>query len=282
MGAAATAASVTVVSGHPLPPVTAVLLSLPTSVVREPRSFPGLSHARVKLIWMTGTTDEGAGRRRLLRQALRVPRGRYPAERASHLSGVPRSTVYDWAREGVLVPDHHHASPKLWSYRDLVFLRLLARMRHNGMDRDQAAASVRRLRDLLTDPDFDVTTVRVGSGVFLDGSSEELTTKQQAFEVALGVLEPFDLLAPLQDVNELPRWGPDLLVPSRHTYISPDVMGGEPCVGDTRIPSASILSLVTTRHLSVPKVVQLYPQLTAELVEDAIDLEHRMRRQPAA
>jgi hypothetical protein len=43
--------------------------------------------------------------RRTISYALRHPRGRYTAERASQLSGIPRSTVYDWRREDVFEPD---------------------------------------------------------------------------------------------------------------------------------------------------------------------------------
>ena len=60
----------------------------------------------------------GSARDDLL-DAFRSPRGRYTAERASQLSGIPKSTVYLWARSGVLVPDHPKPRSKYWSYRDL-------------------------------------------------------------------------------------------------------------------------------------------------------------------
>lgn len=50
--------------------------------------------------------------------AFRHPRGRYSAERAGQLSGVPARTLYDWAEARVLITDYASAHPKAWSYRD--------------------------------------------------------------------------------------------------------------------------------------------------------------------
>jgi hypothetical protein len=84
----------------------------------------------------------------VLRHALRFPRGRYEASRAAHLSGIPERTIYDWSQGGALVADFHRASPMRWSYRDLVYLRLLARLRAHKMPRDKAAQRVRLVREL--------------------------------------------------------------------------------------------------------------------------------------
>jgi hypothetical protein len=62
----------------------------------------------------------------LVLHSLRHARGQYKADRAAQLSGIPRSTLYDWQRSDVLVPDFAGASPMAWSYRDLVFVRVLA------------------------------------------------------------------------------------------------------------------------------------------------------------
>lgn len=51
------------------------------------------------------------------------PRGEYTAERAAALSGVPKSTVHYWARQGILIPSGSPERVKLWSYGDLMALR---------------------------------------------------------------------------------------------------------------------------------------------------------------
>ncbi|MGK2959094.1 MAG: hypothetical protein ACSLFB_12010 [Acidimicrobiales bacterium] len=56
--------------------------------------------------------------------------GCYNARRTAALSGVPRSTVYDWALKGVVVPSISPEREKLWSYADLMALRIVSWLRH--------------------------------------------------------------------------------------------------------------------------------------------------------
>jgi uncharacterized protein (DUF433 family) len=53
-------------------------------------------------------------------------------------------------------------------------------------------------------------------------------------------------------------------------------MGGEPCVNETRIPTATVLALVELRGLSIDGVLALYPSLTQAGAEDAVALERRL------
>ncbi|HZO49924.1 MAG TPA: MerR family transcriptional regulator [Gaiellaceae bacterium] len=52
-------------------------------------------------------------------------RGAYTADRASALSGVPKSTLHYWARIEILVPRISPERIKLWSYPDLMALRTI-------------------------------------------------------------------------------------------------------------------------------------------------------------
>ncbi|HXH59107.1 hypothetical protein [Iamia sp.] len=93
---------------------------------------------------MTATTAAlTADDRALVLRALRYPRGRYSAERAHQLSAVPARTLHDWATAGVLVPDWFAAKPRGWSYRDVVYARLLAWLRSKHMDRTSASERLR-------------------------------------------------------------------------------------------------------------------------------------------
>ena len=56
--------------------------------------------------------------------------GCYEATRASALSGVPASTVYDWARKGIVVPTISSTRTMFWSYADLLALRIVYWLRH--------------------------------------------------------------------------------------------------------------------------------------------------------
>jgi uncharacterized protein (DUF433 family) len=51
--------------------------------------------------------------------------GAYTADRAAALSGVPKSTIHWWARHDVLVPTVSATKIMLWSYADLMGLRVI-------------------------------------------------------------------------------------------------------------------------------------------------------------
>ena len=93
-----------------------------------------------------------------------------------------------------------------------------------------------------------------------------------------GFLAAFDLLEPIAELGRMRLWRPDLLAPSTLTAISPWVMGGEPVVRATRIPTASLHALRHERGLDTGRIVALYPELDVEQVDDAIALEDRLRR----
>jgi DNA-binding transcriptional MerR regulator len=213
-------------------------------------------------------------------------RGVYTAERASQLSGVPRTTVYYWARTSrLVVPSISSDRIKLWSYRDLVLLRFVAWLRKHGV----GVSDVLRVLDQIHDEPLTLT-VRTGERrVFLPTddprSIVDILSSQTALAGELaGMLPEFELQA--SEVGELGRkrlWGPNLISPSAHTRIHPDVLVGEPFVERTRIPTASLFALVE-RSLPDHRVAELY-DLELTLVREALWLESSMRagrRLPAA
>ena len=213
----------------------------------------------------------------LVLQSLRHARGRYPAERAAQLSGIPRSTLYDWQRNGVYVPDFAGGSPMAWSYRDLVFVRVLAWLRNDvRTPRPVAAERVSTLKRHIS-AGKRVTMLHADRETLAaDGDvSAPLEGRSRLFA---DLLQTFDLTAAVEDFGRSARlWGPNLVTPSSHTYISPWVLGGDPCVEKTRIPSASIYSLRTERGLDTAEIVSLYPGLDEVAAEDAFELEARLR-----
>jgi len=210
--------------------------------------------------------------------AFRHPRGRYTTERAGQLSGVPARTLYDWAKEGVLAPDYSRR-PMAWSYRDLAFVRLLAWLRQGHMDRRTATQRVAHIREVMTDPNQQVSEIRSdGTIVLLGEETIDRLTGQQVFDSMAGFLSVFNLLEPIAELGRRRLWGPDLIQPTERTSISPWVMGGEPCVRSTRIPTAGLHALRHQRGLETERIVALYPGLDAAHVDDAINLEERLCR----
>ncbi len=219
-----------------------------------------------------------SGERELLRHALRFPRGRYEAARAAQLSGLPERTVYDWARNRVLLPDFPHARPMRWSYRDLVYLRLLAKLRSLRMPRDAASQRVALVRHIAAGGDVDEVHL-TGRGLFLPGESHDRLSGEAVLYELAELTDRFDLLEPIEGVSTGQLWGPNLVKPTDHTFISPWVLGGEPCIDESRVPTASVLVLVELRGMAPDDVLVLYPQLSAEGITEAVELERRLRSQ---
>jgi uncharacterized protein (DUF433 family)/DNA-binding transcriptional MerR regulator len=222
------------------------------------------------------TEDE----RTLLRDALRIPRGRYSAERAAQLSGVPRRTVYHWAQTGTLVPDYDD-SPKAWSYRDLVYLRLTAWLRTTRLPLPTVVDRVSTWRThFALDHDVDpvVSTDGVGTGVG-EGFDVDSLSGQGVFDTMVNTVVTFDLLAPIEanGLGLTHLWGPNLVRPSKHTAISPWILRGEPCIRGSRLSTGAIYALRTQRRLEVADIVDLYPGVEARSVVDALELELRLR-----
>ena len=82
---------------------------------------------------------------------LAAEEGCYEARRAAALTGVPVSTVYYWAKTGVVVPSISPVREKLWSYADLLCLRIVSWLRRPKDLREGMvpATAMRQVRETL-------------------------------------------------------------------------------------------------------------------------------------
>jgi len=204
--------------------------------------------------------------------------------RAVQLSGVPRSTVYHWARTGVLVPDYGADTPKAWSYRDLVYLRLTVWLRIHGLALEDVASLVHTWRELFeSDSEAPTEVLTDAVGVAPGHFDEDILSGQVPFEKMAEYVAKFDLLAPV-GIHELRRrrmWGPSLVRPTRQTAISPWVMSGEPCLSGSRIPTSNLFALSANRGLRPDEIAKLYPDSKPGAIVEAIELETRLRQAAA-
>jgi uncharacterized protein (DUF433 family) len=205
---------------------------------------------------------------------------------------VPLSTVHDWSRKGVLVPSVSAERLKLWSFGDLMALRIIYWLRHEKETHDGNSVAPTRMSEVrtalrqLAELDLDLWSESVGPSVSVDrsgkvsllhGSEREVVHRQRR----LAVGEEFDVTAPF-DVYEGGR-GPDLHAPRPSLRIVPGKLGGSPHVLHTRLESQAIAAL-DQRGLPTAKIYRLYPEVSPEAIDDAIDLEAQLRRnlQPLA
>ena len=208
--------------------------------------------------------------------------GCYEASRASALSGVPQSTVYLWARNGLVTPAVSPTRVKLWSYADLMALRILYWLRHpkSKSGGEVPASLMTRVREAFAELDergFDIwddssgdlsspLRVDVSGKIWLDVDGVPVYEDQAALPGSLDLLEPFDLAD---------RNGPDLRRPRPNLRIVPGRVSGEPHLASSRITTLS--AAASYRNLGdFDAMAELYPGFSVEAFRDAVDFERSL------
>ncbi len=208
--------------------------------------------------------------------------GCYEGPRAAALSGVPASTMYLWARSGLVVPSVSPKRVKLWSYADLMALRIVYWLRHpkKGRDGEIAASPMTSVRKALAELErqgldiWDDTNNEPGSPLRVDLSAKiwivaegvVTTNGQQALPGALDLLGPFEFGG---------TSGPNLLRPRPNLRIIPGRVSGEPHLAGSRI-TTQVAAALHRKIPDVEKVAELYPGFDTCLFEEAIDFERSL------
>jgi uncharacterized protein (DUF433 family)/DNA-binding transcriptional MerR regulator len=219
-----------------------------------------------------------------LRDAADWRRGVYASDRAAALSGVPKSTLYYWARNDVWTASLSGGRPKLWTYSDLLALRVIYWLRH---DRPEATRSrmteVRRMLQAL-----DGAGERLGApGVrILAAPNGQITieTGNVLWSPLVGGHRQVTHDGLLDVLAEFPTnegtIGPNLVEPRPSLRIIPGKLAGEPHVAGTRIPSRSIAALADD-GLATEQIGRLYPDLSQTNIRECLDLERQLQKNAA-
>lgn len=213
-------------------------------------------------------------------------RGAYPADRAAALSGVPLSTVHYWARKEILVPSVSPERVKLWSFADLMALRIIYWLRQpkstaDGHDvRRSGMEDVKYALIQLDELDLGLWSEDAGPSVSVDRAGNVIVRAGDEREAAhrqrrLSLADEFDVTAPFVSIEG--GRGPDLHSPRPTLRIVPGKLGGSPHVAHTRLESQAVAAL-DTRGLPVDKIYRLYPDVSTEAIDEALDLEAQLRR----
>lgn len=203
----------------------------------------------------------------------RLDLGAYEARRAAALSGVPLSTVYDWAHKGVVVPSVSQSRTKLWSYGDLLTLRLVRWLRSEKAEaRRTAMTEVREALHAFGDelweessPGHDRPSIVVdAAGRVIHRQRNETASGQRVFDEALDLFAPFQM--------DPDTKGPDLRTPDVHLRIAPGRCAGEPHLVGTRLTTRTLAALAD-RGYELDTILQLYPRENPTAVAEALELE---------
>ncbi len=210
--------------------------------------------------------------------------GCYEATRAAALSGVPKTTVYWWARNGIVVPSVSAVPEKLWSYADLMALRVvswLRRRKSSGGDVLPASPmpKVRRalavLDDLGLDPwmadsaDRSPLLVDRGGNIYVRKSADTVLDENGTESLVPG--EYLNLTAPFESDGVA---GPNLLRPRPHLRIVPSKVAGEPHIEHSRLTTQTIAALAW-RGYRPDQIADMYEE-PVQAVAEAIDLERQL------
>ena len=231
--------------------------------------------------------------------------GCYEARRAAALSGVPVSTVYRWARLGIVEPSVSPTKIKLWSYADLMALRVVYWLRHPKQVQDTEVAAgprpgarvavidaadgwvshevrrspmgdVRRALAELEHRGLDIwdDAAEPNSPLQVDHSGKiwlqvDGVAERDGQAALPGIL---DLLGPFECGHQR---GPDLLRPRPRLRIIPGKMSGEPHLAGSRI-TTQVAAALYERIPDATRIAALYGGLDAGGFEEAIEFEHSL------
>ncbi len=210
--------------------------------------------------------------------------GCYDAPRAAALSGVPKTTVYWWARHGIVVPSVSAVQEKLWSYSDLMALRVVSWLRHRKPANDGAdlpaspmpkvRAALALLDDLGLDPwspdaaaASPLLVDRAGE-IYVRADVDVLNLRRQK------VLLPGDVLGLTAPFDSAGMAGPDLRRPRPHLRIVPAKVAGEPHIEHSRLTTQTVAALAN-RGYQAEQIAELYGE-PVHVIGEAIDLERQL------
>lgn len=205
----------------------------------------------------------------------RLDLGSYEAARAAALAGVPERTLYQWAQAGLIVPSASAGRQKLWSYGDLLTLRLVRWLRT-----DKTADGVKLARSSMAEIRRAIDELGADLWVEDDDGHRRptiLVTPQgdllldrdppEALDGQL-LLHAVDLFAPFDE-------GPDLRQPRPRLRIVPGKVAGEPHLVHSRLTTRTVGALAG-RGFSIDQIAALYPHEDAVALREAVELEQQL------
>ena len=207
--------------------------------------------------------------------------GAYTSDRAAALSGVPKSTIHWWARNDVLVPSVSATKVMLWSYADLMGLRVIYWLRRRKTTKlgveiaptsmpavRRALKELRALEVSIWDRDRPSLRVDTRGQVYVKHGEGVHDLKRQVVSENL-----LDLIAPFPTAEG--TRGPDLIAPRADLRIVPGKLSGSPHVVHTRLETRALAALALD-GFDVARIQRLYPYVSPMQISQALELEQQL------
>jgi uncharacterized protein (DUF433 family) len=205
--------------------------------------------------------------------------GAFTSEQAAALTGISEGQLERWAREGLFVPTHYAKGrplARIYSFRDLVGLRTMARLRELGF-------STQRLRELDAWLRREHSTPWAGLRLWI-GPKKMLYFSDPSTGHPVGVAPPHQggiaiaLDAIADDVREAAkryrvRAKDDEGKIARHRHVA----GGRPVLEGTRIP-VGLVQRCLEDGMSTSEILEEFPSLTASDIDAVLRAAPEPRR----
>ena len=206
----------------------------------------------------------------------------FSQELAGKIAGLTKRQLEYWDEIGLIepsvAPKGGWGEPRLYSFRDLIKLKVAAQMRRRILPSDMKLTMV-----ALETRGFEEPFVTVQFVVTTDGNriawvhpvSGELYDAHHGVEIDQTV-QSFDLR--LQDLRTGLEESIQQIMARRHGHIATvrNVQGSRPVIEGTRVPTEKIAAL-NDAGWNEPRILAAYPGLTKDDVDAALRYERRSR-----
>lgn len=206
--------------------------------------------------------------------------GCYSVRAMSRITTIPIRTLQDWKQRGIIAPsvelrEGDELIEEGYSYADLTIVRILRALRDDDIDFSSAGTALRHLYTRFGPPGAGgwegAKVFFVGKHVFAEQPDEWRMT--EATQLGQGTMpELFGELFP--ELRALEH-GADILIPPEfraYVAIDPEVMGGEPVVRGTRVPTG-LIAAIAARGRSISAIARLYGNIPRKAIGAVIAYE---------
>jgi uncharacterized protein (DUF433 family)/DNA-binding transcriptional MerR regulator len=198
------------------------------------------------------------------------PRGRYLAEEAGRLAGVPGQTIGQWARRGYIRSSHSSRHPRVYCYQDVAEAMLVHELLVQGVALRSIRATVQDLRERLgTDWPLQSAELLVPAGRSEGRPGHAVVVQADGQQVDVIAQHPvllgLDLVGVVSDLSK-GGWAARR-IPVRHIEVDPERLSGRPAIRGRRVPAELVAELAGTTQ-GVDTLKHDYGLTTAE-IDDA-------------
>ncbi|NEW28519.1 DUF433 domain-containing protein [Nocardia cyriacigeorgica] len=200
----------------------------------------------------------------------------FPSDITSALSGATLSQLRSW-RAGaspLLAPEYGVKPKALYSFRDVVALRTVVRLR-SQVSLQKVRKAFRSMKDMdLTEHPSRYTLVADSSSVFLvdnEGATDLVKNPKQRVLIDL-----YDVFAPFTNFRD--EEVVDFLHPRKSLEVREARVGGWPTIADTRVPFDTVALLVADGDVPPEDVEMYFPGVDQNAVADAVSFHDQIAR----